>query len=276
MSLRAMVAVMDHSEARSTARLTMIVLADHADDYGICWPGFERIAHKARVSARTVMRQVESLVTLGEVVTFPRPGDTTVYVLTVPGLLPWDDAATDKVRKLGAAVTPDNLAPLSNRAPDDTRTVTNKPITGSTDVEPGPGGPVAPSPARALSDQEKTAQAVLTEFVLPVLRGGAGYNAVTEFGKAFREGWRRCLADELNPTQFGVAVVAHYCELMQVPVEYSKLGRLVGNYGIYALLGIEAAFSRDLEGDWLPYAWEVARRRRAEAQASRVEQEATA
>lgn len=43
-------------------KLVMVALADNANDYGICWPGYALIAHKSSVSVRTTMRTIEALV----------------------------------------------------------------------------------------------------------------------------------------------------------------------------------------------------------------------
>jgi hypothetical protein len=48
-----------------TPKLILIAIADHADDDGVCWPSLERVADKASVNRRTVMRHVEEFAAAG-------------------------------------------------------------------------------------------------------------------------------------------------------------------------------------------------------------------
>lgn len=66
MSIRCQNWVFEHSESRGNDRLVLLVIADEADDDGSnAYPGIERIALKARLPVRTVMRCVERLETEG-------------------------------------------------------------------------------------------------------------------------------------------------------------------------------------------------------------------
>lgn len=42
-------------------KLTLLAFADHADDYGVCYPSIRRIAWKSGVTRRTVQRHVRQL-----------------------------------------------------------------------------------------------------------------------------------------------------------------------------------------------------------------------
>lgn len=61
MSLLATNAVWERSSARGTHRLVLLALADHADDRGLCWPSMDRLAHRTRLSKRTVQRLCRDL-----------------------------------------------------------------------------------------------------------------------------------------------------------------------------------------------------------------------
>ena len=68
MSLRALTWVLYESKSEGNARLVMLALADNADEEGACWPAIPTIAHKARVSERTVQRCLRELAESGELV----------------------------------------------------------------------------------------------------------------------------------------------------------------------------------------------------------------
>jgi hypothetical protein len=68
MSLRAMVQVFDHSDARLSDRLVLLVLADHAHDDGSnAFPSVTTIAAKARISERAVFDSLKALEAAGEI-----------------------------------------------------------------------------------------------------------------------------------------------------------------------------------------------------------------
>ena len=48
-------------ELRGNARLTLLVLADHANDDGYCWPSHTTIARKVNISRRSVIRIINTL-----------------------------------------------------------------------------------------------------------------------------------------------------------------------------------------------------------------------
>lgn len=68
MSISCMNAVWTKSRSTGFARLVLLALADSADDLNYCWPGHEKIAKKAAISVRSVIRQVKLLEDLGELV----------------------------------------------------------------------------------------------------------------------------------------------------------------------------------------------------------------
>lgn len=67
MSVAAVRAVLKYSEARLSARLVLVVLADSAHDDGISWAGQKVIAAKAKISRAEVDRSVKELEEMGEI-----------------------------------------------------------------------------------------------------------------------------------------------------------------------------------------------------------------
>ncbi len=53
--------VWDDTKFKGTELLCLLTLADHANDDGVCWPSYDRIARRARCSRRQAMRCVEHL-----------------------------------------------------------------------------------------------------------------------------------------------------------------------------------------------------------------------
>ena len=73
MSVKHIGLVLDNFEAPAALKLVAIILADHADGDGVCWPSYAKIAQRANMSERTVRRHVRSLIEQG-VVTKLRTG----------------------------------------------------------------------------------------------------------------------------------------------------------------------------------------------------------
>jgi hypothetical protein len=63
-SLIAIQWVFDHSRSDGGDRLVLLVLANHANDDWICWPGQKRIAEHAAMNPRNVKRHIHSLETV--------------------------------------------------------------------------------------------------------------------------------------------------------------------------------------------------------------------
>lgn len=61
MSIAVMSAIWKNGPNDQSALLVMLVLGDHADDYGTCWPSMSLVASKARMSVRNVRRVVRQL-----------------------------------------------------------------------------------------------------------------------------------------------------------------------------------------------------------------------
>lgn len=53
--------VLDHLNAQPAVKLVALILADHADRDGICWPSYRRIAERSGLAQRSVRRHVRTL-----------------------------------------------------------------------------------------------------------------------------------------------------------------------------------------------------------------------
>lgn len=68
--------------------LVAIALADFAHDDGLCWPGMETIARKARMSVRTAQRAISTMVAAKKIIRLPRKkegsnvSDTSLFRFT--------------------------------------------------------------------------------------------------------------------------------------------------------------------------------------------------
>jgi hypothetical protein len=65
MSILHMSLVMDHLDASPAVKLVALLLADHCDAEGYCWPSYRRLAEKSCLSERTVARHVHELIASG-------------------------------------------------------------------------------------------------------------------------------------------------------------------------------------------------------------------
>lgn len=76
MSVKHIGLILDHFDAKPAIKLVAIILADHADSDGICWPSYRRISERANMDERTVRRHVKELINLG-ILTKLRTGSLT-------------------------------------------------------------------------------------------------------------------------------------------------------------------------------------------------------
>lgn len=67
MAIKIMSNVFEFCDLSSTYKLMMLALADHADDYGVCYPGVKRLAHKCRCSSRQAQNILRKLEEMGEI-----------------------------------------------------------------------------------------------------------------------------------------------------------------------------------------------------------------
>lgn len=81
--------VWDKSKQKGTNLVALLAIADHADDYGVAWPGLDLIAKKTRVKKRQAINLVEKLEASGELIVIHQRGRerSNRYLITV-GLSP--------------------------------------------------------------------------------------------------------------------------------------------------------------------------------------------
>lgn len=65
MSIEAMNLVLNHSKAQGRAKLVLLGIANHLGDNG-AWPSIQTLARYANASERSVKRDIQELITLGE------------------------------------------------------------------------------------------------------------------------------------------------------------------------------------------------------------------
>lgn len=91
MSIKLMTKVWEQAEAEGTKLLLLLALADMANDEGYCWPSYNTLAKKIRVSQTHTIHLVSELVEQGYVVKEKRKiGEEQTsngYWLKVPPLL---------------------------------------------------------------------------------------------------------------------------------------------------------------------------------------------
>jgi len=61
MSVKHIGLLLDHFQAPPALKLISIILADHADSEGLCWPSYRKIAQRACMSERQVRRHIKEL-----------------------------------------------------------------------------------------------------------------------------------------------------------------------------------------------------------------------
>lgn len=67
MSLTAMQWVFTQSKSAGTDRLVLLILADYANDDGVCWPNLSTISSRANATTRTISRCIQVLRSMGEI-----------------------------------------------------------------------------------------------------------------------------------------------------------------------------------------------------------------
>ena len=86
MSYEAVKAIWEHSAVEGAARLTLLAVGHHADEYGVCWPSVGRLTSMTKLDRSTVMRSLRRLEKAGELQRHASQGEVNVYVLALPGL----------------------------------------------------------------------------------------------------------------------------------------------------------------------------------------------
>jgi hypothetical protein len=81
MSIREMSRIWEESNQSGNALLLLLALGDYADENGYCWPGIQVLAHKTRMSTRSVMRMINDLVADKELHAIKRRNTGNKYIV---------------------------------------------------------------------------------------------------------------------------------------------------------------------------------------------------
>lgn len=81
MSIRLMADVLENYEGDPTRKLIYLILANHANDQGICWPSIETVAEQANVSKRQAFRHIAALRKEARLQVKRRKEQTSIYRL---------------------------------------------------------------------------------------------------------------------------------------------------------------------------------------------------
>lgn len=103
MSVKIMSEVWEHSSHKSTELLTLIALADWANDDGFCWYGMSRIAKRVRIERRGLARVMSALVTSGELERLRRYQDEKKVNETTVSIVMTGCSDSEKARRRAAA-----------------------------------------------------------------------------------------------------------------------------------------------------------------------------
>lgn len=116
MSIDVMSWVWKNSKQEGGALLTLLAMADFADDNGICWPSIPTLAKKARVSERQMFRILSELKSSGEIETVKIGGGrkSTTYKI-LKGQTP---DKTSPLTQMTLTPDTDDRAPLPSVSPD--------------------------------------------------------------------------------------------------------------------------------------------------------------
>ena len=229
MSVQALSAVLEDSQARLGPRLVMIAIANHANAQGEnSFPSLETLADEARMSVRQVIRCIQELEQLGELRVQRGTGRThsnryIIQLLRLKGakLSPPADPAPQAVKgdNPGPEMSPE---PLRTRSKAKTMTPTGSALpatNGRKDIE---------ITARYLKRLE------------PVLASGSSFDMLHEFRELWEPAWQEAIDQGITPTSVGRNLLATFIATVtgQVP-DYGRAAQLVGRYGKLALLGID-------------------------------------
>ena len=130
MSIEAVATVLNHSKARGRAKLVLIGIANHLGDQG-AWPSISTLARYANASERSVKRDIQELMNLGELQvdlqSAPMNGQykTNLYWITIDSGVTAQVSRGDKLGKSG--VTPVGTQNININHKETKRTATRIP-----------------------------------------------------------------------------------------------------------------------------------------------------
>ena len=75
--------IWEYSPHKGSELITLLAIADHADDAGSAYPGIERLARKTRMTTRNVQYVLKKLVQSGELILHEHQGPNRVHVYQI-------------------------------------------------------------------------------------------------------------------------------------------------------------------------------------------------
>jgi hypothetical protein len=105
MSIQVMNAVWEHSQSSGRARVVLLAIADHQGEIG-AWPSIATLAKRANASERSVQRDIQELIELGELKVDLRDAPTrgqykaNRYWVTLPGVIDSHSEVTDSISEV--------------------------------------------------------------------------------------------------------------------------------------------------------------------------------
>lgn len=126
MSIKEMSRVWSDSAQKGNSLLLLLALADNANDAGYCFPGVEYLAHKTRMSERTVLRMIEELERAGEIAVDHRRTKGNRYMILSGCIDNEKDARIAKLTDNASPITAKKSV-ISDTVMGKTPTTVNKP-----------------------------------------------------------------------------------------------------------------------------------------------------
>lgn len=107
MSISAMVTVLDHAPEHwpSGLRMVAVVLADHVDGDGYCWPSVGRLATRSGLSRRQVQKYLSQLEEENVISRHGRPGSSNYYRWSLWTTAPQSEGGASSTTWGGASST---------------------------------------------------------------------------------------------------------------------------------------------------------------------------
>lgn len=126
-----------HPTLDPTARLILLILADHFNDHeGAAWPSHGRVAKMAGVTEETVRRHLRNMEEMGLVTSKPREGRSNLYVIP--------PTPTRDTSLMGEGVPPTPARGVSPIYSTLTEPLKNQPSVRKINPQPYSGEPLPP------------------------------------------------------------------------------------------------------------------------------------
>lgn len=254
MSIRVMSAVWERSAHSGSALLLMLAIADFARDDGVAWPSLSTLAGKTRMSDRQIRRLVLACESSGELdVDRSRGRHSHRYRLRVdhlPGQVVRVANPDGRVRVRGSQPGHQRPSTRTSEVANPDTAMSAEPYEPSREPTTPPGSPASDATAILVSSKGRH----------PIGEGGIRLAlAVKAKIDAGRKSWDlpRIAASvwddlgaphDLHPR---IRLLADYVRVNgydEDAINFGRIGTLAKRYGKVALLGLDEALAKGLEG----------------------------